>query len=422
MATSNPRGGRSRAAEILDQAATVRVDTTEQYTIPVASRLLRLPPYLFGRINALKHQLRRAGADVIDLAMGNPNDPPAPAIIEKLCEAARDPRNHRYSVSTGIYNLRREAALHYQKLWGVDLDPENEVVATIGSKEGFSHLCLALLGPGDTALVPSPAYPIHVYAVALAGASVISIPQNEDQGEFLRQIVWALERIHPRPKVLVLNFPNNPSTMCVELGFYEEVVRLAKRFGLLVISDLAYGETVFDGYRAPSFLQARGAKEVGCEFTTMSKQYSMAGWRMGFCAGHPEMVRALAKIKGYYDYGIFQAIQIAAIIAMRHCDEQAREQAMVYQRRRDCLCEGLNRIGWRITPPKATMFVWAPIPEAHREMGSIEFALKLMRDAEVAVAPGRGFGEAGEGYLRIALVENENRIRQAVRQIRRALR
>jgi len=414
--------GRSRAAEVLDQAATVHIDATDSYSIPVSSRLLRLPPYLFGRINAMKYQLRRAGADVIDLAMGNPNDPPSPAIIEKLCEAAQDPRNHRYSVSTGIYNLRREAAIHYQKLWGVDLDPEKEVIATIGSKEGFSHLCLALLGPGDTALVPSPSYPIHVYAVALAGANVITIPQNPDQSEFLRQMVWALEHIYRRPKVMVLNFPNNPSTMCVELGFYEEVVQVARRFGVLLISDLAYAETTFDGYKAPSILQVKGAKGVAVEFTTMSKQYSMAGWRIGFCAGHPEMVRALAKIKGYYDYGMFQAIQIAAIIAFRHGGEAAREQALVYQRRRDVLCEGLNRSGWAITPPKATMFVWAPIPEPHRAMGSVEFALKLMRDAEVAVAPGRGFGEAGEGFLRIALVENENRIRQAVRQIRRALR
>ncbi|HUT36819.1 MAG TPA: aminotransferase class I/II-fold pyridoxal phosphate-dependent enzyme [Planctomycetota bacterium] len=422
MGKSSAGSGRSRAAEILDQAATVRVDTTDQYTIPVASRLLRLPPYLFGRLNAMKYQLRRAGADIIDLGMGNPNEPPPQVVVDKLCEAARDPRNHRYSVSTGVYNLRREAARHYAKVWGVELDPESEIIATIGSKEGFSHMCLALLGPGDTALVPSPAFPVHVYAVALAGANVITIPQDENQEAFLRQIVWALEHIYPRPKVLILNFPNNPTTVCVELGFFEEVVQIAKRYGILVISDLAYGETVFDGYHAPCFLQARGAKEVGCEFITMSKQYSMAGWRMGFCAGHPEMVRALAKIKGYYDYGIFQALQIAAIIAFRHCDAAAREQAMVYQRRRDCLCDGLNRSGWNVKPPKATMFVWAPMPEAYREMGSVEFALKLMRDAEVAVAPGRGFGEAGEGYLRIALVENENRIRQAVRQIRRALR
>jgi len=422
MAKSSGRGGRSRAAELLDQSASVRTDTTDEYTIDVSNRLRRLPPYMFGRLNALKYQLRRAGADIIDLGMGNPNDAPPQVVVEKLCEAARDPRNHRYSVSTGLFNLRREAALYYQRQWGVELNPENEIIATIGSKEGFSHMCLALLGPGDTALVPAPAFPIHIYAVALAGANVISVPLSEDQEEFLGRIVYALEHIYPRPKVLILNFPHNPTTMTVELGFYEEVVQIARRFGLMVMSDLAYAETTFDGYKSPSILQVKGAKEVACEFTTMSKNFSMAGWRIGFCAGHPEMVRALAKIKGYYDYGIFQAIQIAAIIAFRHCGEYAAEQAKVYQRRRDCLCDGLNRSGWSIKPPKASMFVWAPIPEAYREMGSIEFALKLMREAEVAVSPGRGFGENGEGYLRIALVENENRIRQAVRQIRRALR
>jgi len=416
------RTRRTRAAELLDQAATVRIDTSEEYSIPVANRLHRLPPYLFGRLNAIKYQLRRAGADIIDLGMGNPNDPTPEPIVEKLCEAVRDPRNHRYSVSTGLFNLRRELARYYERVWGVELDPETEVIATIGSKEGFSHMCLALLGPGDTALVPNPAFPIHVYGVALAGANVISVPLSEDQEEFLEHIVYAMEHIYPRPKVLVLNFPHNPTTMTVELSFYEEVVAIAKRYGLLVMSDLAYAETTFDGYKAPSFLQARGAKDVGCEFTTLSKNFNMAGWRVGFAAGHPEMIRALAKIKGYYDYGIFQAVQIAAIIAMRHCGEYADEQAKVYERRRDCLCAGLERLGWQVKKPKATMFVWAPIPEPYRQMGSIEFALKLMREAEVAVAPGRGFGENGEGFLRIALVENENRIRQAIRQIRRALR
>jgi alanine-synthesizing transaminase len=427
MAKRDPMGKRTRrtvrtrAAELLDQAASVRIDTTDEYSIDVSSRLRRLPPYLFGRLNAMKYQLRRAGADIIDLGMGNPKDPTPPPIVEKLCEAVHDPRNHRYSVSTGLFNLRREAALYYQRQWGVELDPESEIIATIGSKEGFSHMCLALLGPGDTALVPSPAFPIHVYAVALAGANVISVPLSEDQAEVLEHIVYAMEHIYPRPKVLILNFPHNPTTMTVELGFYEEVVAIAQRFGLMVVSDLAYAETTFDGYQAPSFLQVKGAKDVACEFITMSKNFSMAGWRIGFCAGHPEMVRALAKIKGYYDYGIFQAIQIAAIIAFRQCAEYAREQAMVYQRRRDCLCSGLQRAGWDVVPPKATMFAWMPIPPPWREMGSIDFALKLMREAEVAVAPGRGFGENGEGFLRIALVENENRIRQAVRQIKRCL-
>jgi len=417
-----PRGTvRTRAAELLDESASVRTDTTEEYSIDVSNRLRRLPPYLFGRLNAMKYQLRRAGADIIDLGMGNPHDATPKPIVDKLCEAARDPRNQRYSVSTGIYNLRREAAIHYEEQWGVPLDPEDQVIATIGSKEGFSHMCLALLGPGDTALVPSPSFPIHIYGVALAGGNVISVPLSEDQPTFLDRIVYAMENIHPRPKVLILNFPHNPTTMTVELGFYEEVVKLAKRFGFLVISDLAYAETTFDGYKTPSFLQAKGAIDVGCEFTTLSKNFNMAGWRIGFCAGHPEMIRALAKIKGYYDYGIFQAIQIAAIIGFRKCKSEVTDQARIYQRRRDCLCRGLSRIGWDVTPPKASMFVWAPMPEAWRKMGSVEFALKLMREAEVAVAPGRGFGEAGEGFLRIALVENENRINQAVRQIKRAL-
>ena len=415
------RPSSGRAADLLDQAASVRVDTLDEYSIPVANRLQRLPPYLFGRLNAMKYQLRRAGADIIDLGMGNPSDATPEPIVEKLCEAARDPRNHRYSVSTGLFNLRREAAAYYAKQWGVELDPESEIIATIGSKEGFSHMCLALLGPGDTALVPTPTFPIHIYAVALAGANVINIPLSPDPEEFLGHIVYAMEHLYPRPRVLILNFPHNPTAAVVDPAFYEEVVAIAKRFDLLVISDLAYAETTFDGYKAPSFLEVKGAKDVGCEFTTMSKKYNMAGWRIGFCAGHPEMVRALAKIKGYYDYGIFQPIQIAAIIAFRHCDAYGAEQAKVYQARRDCLCSGLERIGWDVTPPKATMFAWVPIPEPWREMGSIEFALKLMREAEVAVAPGRGFGEAGEGYLRIALVENEKRIRQAVRQIRRAL-
>jgi alanine-synthesizing transaminase len=415
------RSSRSRAAELLDQAASVRIDTLDEYSIPVSSRLKRLPPYLFGRLNAMKHELRQAGADIIDLGMGNPRDATPEPIVGKLCDAVRDPRNHRYSVSTGLYNLRREATIYYQRQWGVELDPESEIIATIGSKEGFSHMCLALLGPGDTALVPTPTFPIHMYAVALAGANVINIPLSPDPEEFLGHIVYAMEHLYPRPKVLILNFPHNPTTAVVDLAFYEEVVAIARRFDLMVMSDLAYAETVFDDYKAPSFLQAKGAKDVACEFTTMSKNYNMAGWRIGFCAGHPEMVRALAKIKGYYDYGIFQAIQIAAIIAFRECDEYAAEQAKVYEKRRDCLCNGLSRIGWDVTPPKGTMFAWVPIPAPWCKMGSIEFALKLMREAEVAVAPGRGFGEAGEGYLRIALVENENRIRQAVRQIKRAL-
>jgi alanine-synthesizing transaminase len=399
-------------------------DVTMQprFTIDVSHRIRRLPPYLFGRLNEMKHRKRQQGIDIIDLGMGNPNDPAPAVIVEKLCEAAANPRNHRYSTPRGVYNLRREVARHYQAVYGVDLDPAREVIATIGSKEGFSHMCLALLGPGDTALVPNPAYPPHIYGVALAGANVISVPVADPE-EFLRSVVYAVERLYPRPKVLVINYPHNPTTATVEVPFFEEVVALARRFGFLVIHDFAYAGLGFEGYEPPSFLQVPGAREVGVEFTTMSKAYNMAGFRLGFCAGHREMIDALASIKGYYDYGVFQAVQIAGIIALRHCRRDAREQARVYQGRRDVLVDGLRRIGWRVEPPRASMFLWAPVPEEWAgRMGSIDFALKLMDEAEVAVAPGRGFGEAGEGCLRFALVENENRLRQAVRQIGRCLR
>jgi len=394
------------------------------FTISVSPRLKRLPPYLFGTLNAMKHKLRTAGCDVIDLGMGNPTDVPPPQVVKKLCDAVQDRRNSRYSVSSGIFNLRRELARKYARLSDVELDPETEVIATIGSKEGFSHMCLALLGPGDTAVVPDPAFPIHVYAVALAEANVISVPLGNDE-EFLRRTAYLVEQLFPRPKVLVLNYPHNPTAMVApDVAFYEEVVRMAKRFGFLVLHDFAYGETCFDDYRAPSFLQARGAKDVAVEFATMSKPYNMAGWRVGFCAGNAEMCRALMKVKGYYDYGIFQAVQIAAILALRECDHFAVEQAGVYQRRRDTMIRGLRRIGWGETEsPKASMFVWARVPDdIRRKMGSIDLALYLMERGHVAVAPGRGFGPNGEGFLRLALVENDKRINQAIRQMDRALK
>jgi len=394
----------------------------EPYTIDVANRLRRLPPYLFAKINALKNQKRRDGIDIIDLGMGNPSDPPAPEIIEKLCQAVADPRNHRYSDSRGVLNLRREVAKRYQARHGVELDPDDEVVACIGSKEGFSHMCLALLGPGDTVLVPNPAFPIHVYSVAIAGANVINIAMADPE-TFLSAAAQVAQDLYPRPKVLVLNYPHNPTAATVEREFFVDAVALAKRYGMMILHDLAYGDVCFDGYQAPSFLSVPGAKDVGVEFTTMSKGYNMAGWRIGFCCGNREMVRALSAIKGYYDYGIFQAIQIASIIAMRECDDAARNQASVYQARRDVLCAGLQRIGWDVTVPKASMFVWARVPEPWcTRMGSIDLTMKLMEEAEVAVAPGRAFGTAGEGYLRLALVENEHRLRQAVRQVGRALR
>jgi len=385
-----------------------------------SERMHRLPPYLFGRINALRTQLRQKGVDIIDLGMGNPSDPTPLEVVEKLREAVQDKRNQRYSASAGVFNLRREAARHYQKHWGVSLDPASEVIATIGSKEGFSHLCLAVLGPGDVALTPTPAFPIHIYGPVIAGANVLGISMTEGDEALLKNISHMCENLFPRPKVLMLNYPHNPTTRTVEIGFFEEVVSLAKRFGFYVIHDFAYGHTTFDGYKAPSFLQVAGAKDIGVELWTMSKGYNMAGWRIGFCVGNRDMVDVLGKIKGYYDYGIFQAIQIATIIALRNCDEDMRTQAEVYSARAQCLTDALVKAGWKAVKPKATMFAWVPMPEQYLGMGSIEFAVQLLKKAEVAVSPGRGFGEDGEGYLRIALVENEKRIQQAVRQIKRA--
>jgi alanine-synthesizing transaminase len=400
----------------VDVDALVRNDMPEV----ASARMHRLPPYLFGRINALKSDLRRRNVDIIDLGMGNPNDPTPQNIVDKLNEAAGEKRNQRYSASAGVYNLRRELSRFYDRQWGVGLDPETEVIATVGSKEGYSHLCLATLGPGDVAMTPTPSFPIHVYGPVIAGANVIGVSMKEGDEALLSNIAQMCEQLTPRPKILNLNYPHNPTTHTVDPAFYEEVVRLAKKYGFWVIHEFAYGLTTFDGYRAPSFLEIPGAKEVGVESITMSKGYNMAGWRVGFFSGNPDMIKVLAAIKGYYDYGIFQAIQIATVIALRHGDEAMREQAEIYQRRRDVLVDGLNRAGWSIPKPRGSMFVWAPIPEPYRQMGSIEFAVRCLRDAEVAVAPGVGFGEDGEGYLRIALVENEERLRQAVRQLKRA--
>ena len=393
-----------------------------EFKIEPAQRIKRLPPYLFGRLNALKLAKRQQGADIIDLGMGNPFDPAPQIVIDKLCEAAGDPRNHRYSASRGIKNLRGEVAKKYQRLWNVELDPETEVLACIGSKEGFSHLCLAMLGPGDTAIVPDPAFPIHNYAVALAGANVITVPLGNDV-KFLNTITTVVEQLYPKPKLLILNFPHNPTAMTVEPGFFETVVDVARRFGIAIIHDFAYGQTCFDGYKAPSLLSVAGAKDVAVEFTTMSKPYNMAGFRIGFAAGNRDMIEYLATIKGYYDYGIFQALQIAGIIAMRNCDEDIVIQNERYRARRDVVCDGLQRIGWEVQKPLATMFVWAKVPQQHSQgKGSIDFAMDLMEHAEVAIAPGRAFGERGEDYMRIALVENEQRLRQAVRNISRFVR
>ncbi len=392
-----------------------------QFKVVPAERLLKLPPYIFSRINAVKYQKRRAGCDVIDLGMGNPSDPPHPLVVEKLSELAHDESNHGYSVSSGILNLRREVASKYLRKYGVRLDPESEVLVCLGSKEGFSHMCLALLGPGDTAIAPAPYFPVHVHAVTLASANAITLEVADSQ-RLLSNIAFTCEQLQPRPKLLICNYPHNPSTVTVEPEFWVEVVRLAKRYGFMVISDSAYADVAFDGYQPPSFLAAPGASEVGVEFTTMSKGYNMAGWRVGFCAGNAEMVKALATIKGYYDYGMFLPVQVAAIVALRQTEAAVEAQSVLYQNRRDVLCEGLQRLGWTMPIPRAGMFVWAKIPDRWlATMDTMEFATMLLEQADVAVSPGSGFGPAGEGYLRLALVENENRLRQAVRQIGRCL-
>ncbi|MEZ6100591.1 MAG: aminotransferase class I/II-fold pyridoxal phosphate-dependent enzyme [Pirellulaceae bacterium] len=391
------------------------------FRIQYASRVYRLPPYMFGRINSLLYQKRRAGSDVIDLGMGNPSDPPEDYVIEKLAEAARDPRNHGYSKSNGIINLRREVAGKYLKKYGVRLDPDEQIITCLGSKEGFSHLCLALMGPGDTAIVPAPYFPVHMYAVALASGNVITLEVAESD-RFLSNIAYTCQHLVPKPKLLIICYPHNPSTVTVEPDFFKDIVKLARQYGFMVISDFAYADVAFDGYQPPSFLTAPGALDVGVEFTTMSKGYNMAGWRVGFCCGNAEMIKALATIKGYYDYGMFQAIQIAAIMALRHGDAGVERQSDIYQRRRDALVDGLRRIGWEMNVPKAGMFVWARFPEKWRSrMSTMDFAMMLLEKGDVAVSPGSGFGEAGEGYLRLSLVENEKRLRQAVRQISRCL-
>ena len=393
----------------------------EPFEVKFASRVDRLPPYMFGRINSLLYQKRRDGDDVIDLGMGNPSDPPDPMVVQKLTSAAADEGNHGYSKSNGITNLRREVAGKYYRKYGVNLDPESEVIACLGSKEGFSHMCLALMGPGDTAMIPSPYFPVHMYGVILASGNVVSL-DVADPDEFLRNVDYTCRHLSPAPKLLIVNYPHNPSSAVVEADFFVEVVRLAKKHRFMVIHDFAYADVAFDGYVPPSFLSAPGAKDVGVEFTTMSKGYNMAGWRVGFCAGNSEMVRGLGTIKGYYDYGMFQAIQIAAIVALRETEATVVEQSRIYQGRRDVLVEGLRRLGWTVAVPKAGMFVWAEVPEPHRsQMSTMDFAMHLLEHGNVAVSPGSGFGASGEGFLRMSLVENEQRLRQAVRQIQKGL-
>ncbi|MEJ5300027.1 MAG: alanine transaminase [Thermodesulforhabdaceae bacterium] len=383
-------------------------------------RMRRLPPYVFAQVNELKMRLRRAGEDIVDLGMGNPDLPTPRHIVDKLLEAAQKPHNHRYSASRGITKLREAIANWYARRYGVEIDPETEAVVTIGAKEGLSHLILALISPGDVVLVPNPTYPIHPYSVIIAGGDVRSIPIGPDRN-FLEDLEHAFRQTWPRPKILIISYPHNPTTTVVDADFFDKIVAFAKENRIIVIHDLAYADLTFDGYKAPSFLQAKGAKDVGVEFFSMSKSYSMAGWRVGFCVGNRHIVYALTRIKSYLDYGIFQPVQIAAIVALNGDQSCVDEIVNVYRSRRDTLVRGLNRVGWEVEPPKGTMFVWARIPEPFRSMGSVEFSKFLIEKAKVAVSPGLGFGEYGDEYVRFALVENEHRINQAVRGIKKVL-
>jgi alanine-synthesizing transaminase len=384
-------------------------------------RINRLPPYVFNEVQALKLKARQAGEDIIDFGMGNPDHASPPHVVEKLIEAARNPKNHRYSASRGITKLRHAICAWYQRNYSVNLDPETEAIVTMGSKEGLAHLALAMVAPGDVVLTPTPSYPIHPYSIIIAGGEVRGFPLRQD-GDFFEDMLSAFRQTLPRPKILILSFPHNPTTAVVDLGFFKKVVAFAKENNLYVVHDLAYADIVFDGYKAPSFMQVPGAKDVGVEFFTLSKSYSMPGWRVGFCVGNTKMVGALQKIKSYLDYGIFQPIQIAGIIALNGSQECVRETVAMYRSRRDTLVDGLNRIGWKVEKPLATMFVWARIPEAYREAGSLEFSKLLLRDAKVAVSPGIGFGEGGDDHVRFGLVENEHRTRQAIRGIKKTLK
>ena len=384
-------------------------------------RIERLPPYVFNVIGEMRQKARAAGEDVIDFSMGNPDQPTPDHIVKKLVETANREDTHRYSQSKGIPRLRRAMANWYKTRYDVDLDPESEVITTIGSKEGLAHLAMATLGPGDAVLVPNPAYPIHPYGFVIAGADIRHVPLLPGQ-DFFGELVKAIETSWPRPKMLVLNFPANPTAMCVELDFFEKVVEIAREHNIWVIQDIAYADIVFDGYVAPSILQVQGAKEIAVEFFSLSKSYNMPGWRVGFAAGNKELIGALARIKSYLDYGTFTPIQVAAIAALEGDQDCVNDIRDMYQSRRDVLCEGLNALGWPVEKPRATMFVWAKIPEQYLEMGSLEFAKKLIRDANVAVSPGIGFGQYGDDHVRFALIENEHRTRQALRNIKRLFR
>ena len=394
-------------------------------------RISGLPPYVFAEINQLRDVARHEGHDVVDMGFGNPDIASPEIAVEKLAEAARNVRNHRYSASRGIPHLRQAIAERYQSKFGVTLDPDTEVVSTIGAKEGLSHLMWVLLGPGDSALVPSPSYPIHIYAPLFAGAEVRQVRMEGPSGpdatatdaadEFFGRLIESWESAWPKPRVIVISFPHNPTTAVVDLDFMKRIVDFAREHEIVVVHDFAYADTAFDGHRPPSILEVEGAKDVCVELYTLTKSFSMAGWRMGFLVGNAEIVAALTKLKSYLDYGVFQPIQIASIVAMREAPDYPLEVNEIYRERRDALCDGLARIGWDVTPPAGTMFVWAPIPEQFKEMGSLAFARKLVQEAHVATSPGVGFGPGGDGHVRFALIENEMRIAQATRSLKKAL-
>jgi alanine-synthesizing transaminase len=384
-------------------------------------RMKRLPPYVFATVNALKMMARRRGEDIIDLGMGNPDLPTPQHIVDKLVEAAGKGANHRYSASKGITRLRVAISDWYKRRYDVDIDPETEAIATIGAKEGLSHLILATVEPGDVVLVPNPTYPIHSASVVISGGQLVSIPLSPDR-DFFEDLANITELIRPRPTMLIISFPHNPTTRVVDLDFFKRIVEYAQKYKVYIIHDFAYADLVFDDYKAPSFLQVPGAKEVGVELFSLSKSYNMPGWRMGFVCGNQRLVHALTRIKSYLDYGVFQPIQIASIIALNGPYDCVEQTVAVYKERRDALCRGLHNIGWRVEPPKGTMFVWGRIPRKFRHLGSVEFSMMLIREAKVAVAPGLGFGEWGDDYVRFALVENVHRTNQAIRGLRKVLR
>ncbi len=388
--------------------------------IQTESNLIKkFPPYLFARLNAEKLAARHKGEDVIDFGMGNPDNPTPQPVVEKLIEVVRDKKSHRYSTSKGIPAFLRAVARWYDRKYGVSIDPKTEAVSVIGSKEGLAHLGLAVINRGDKVLTPTPTYPIHHYSVIIAGGALVTIPILQGPEAFLRNLAKAYAKSRPKPKILIINFPHNPTTISVEPEFFKEIVKWAKKNQVLVAHDLAYADIVFDGYKSPSFLATPGAKDVGVEVFTLSKSYNMAGWRIGFAAGNPKVIASLAKIKSYMDYGIFTPIQVAAITALDSPEENLRKLAAIYQERRDIMADGMNRMGWPVEKPKAAMYLWAKIPNKYSKMSSMDFSMMLLKEAAVAVSPGSGFGVLGEGYIRMALVENKDRIRQALRNMKK---